>query len=180
MIIFSIAITHKAAQINGFLYRNLSQCPPHVKTTCFKLMVRPILEYATSVWDLQTNINIQALESVQRHAARFCLGDYSRYSSVTSMLLLLGLPSLQSRRLLAKLTIMYKIINGHLHIPSNSLILNYHDSRDGCFTQLQCRTVSYKFLFFPSTIKLWNSLPPFIINSPTLPQFCNNISTCAL
>ena len=160
MIIFSIAITHKAAQINGFVYRNLSRCPLHVETTCYKLMVRPILECATSVWDPQTNINIQALESVQRRAARFCLGDYSRYSSVTSMLLLLGLPSLQSRRSLAKLTIMYKIINGHSHIPSNSWILNYHDSRDGYFTQLQCRTDSYKFLFFPSTIKLWNSLPP--------------------
>ena len=56
-------------------------------------MVHPILEYASSVWDLYTNINIQALESVQRRAARFCLGDYSRYSTVTSMLLLLGFPS---------------------------------------------------------------------------------------
>ena len=28
------------------------------------------------------------------------------------------------------------------------------------FTQLQTRTDSYKFSFFPSTIKLWNSLPP--------------------
>ena len=185
--------THKATQINGFLYRNLSQCPPpccmyvcllqcrrtalpstgvkinqsinqsinpHVKTTCYKLMVRPILEYAASVWDPYTNINIQALESVQRCAARFCLGDYSRYSSVTSMLLLLGLPSLQSRRKLAKLTITYKIINGYLHIPSNSLIPNHRDSRDGCFTQLQCRTDSYKFSFSPSTIKLRTPFPP--------------------
>ena len=89
-------ITHKATQINGFLYRNLSQCPPHVKTTCYKLIVHPILEYAASVWDPYTNINIQALESVQRRAARFCLGDYSRYSSarssVTSMLLFVGPP----------------------------------------------------------------------------------------
>ena len=107
-------ITHKAAQINGFLYRNLiSQCPPHIKSTCYKSMVHPILEYAPSVWDPHTNINIQALESVQRRAARFCLGDHSRYSSVTSMLLLLGLPSLHSRRKLANLIIMYKIINGH-------------------------------------------------------------------
>ena len=166
--------------MNGFLYHNLSQCPPRVKITCYKLMVRPILEYASSVWDPYTNINIQTLESVQRRAARFCLGDYSCYSSVTSMLLLLGFPSLQSRRKLAKLTIMYKIINGHLHIPSNSLIPNHHDSREGYFTQLQCRTDSYKFSFFPSTIKLWNSLPPIIINSPTLIQFCNYISTCAL
>ena len=65
-------------------------------------MVCPILEYAFSIWDPHININIQALESVQRRAARFCLGDYFRYSSVTSMLLLLGLPSLRSRRKLAK------------------------------------------------------------------------------
>ena len=143
-------------------------------------MVHPILEYASSVWDQYININIQALESFLRRAARFCLGDYSRYSSVTSMLLLLGLPSLQSRRKLAKLTIMYKIINGHLYIPSNSLIPNIRDSRDGYFTQLPCQTDSYKFSFFPSTIKLWNSLCPYIINSPTLTQFCNYISTYAL
>ena len=63
-------------------------------------------------------------------------------------------PSLHSRRKLAKLTTMYKIINGNLHIPSNSLIPNHHDSRDGYFTQLQCQTDSYKFSFFPSSIKL--------------------------
>ena len=64
--------------------------------------------------------------------ARFCLGDYSRYSSVTSMLQLLDLPSLQSRRKLANLTTMYKIINGnYLHISSNSLIPNHCDSREG-------------------------------------------------
>ena len=44
-------------------------------------MARPILEYASTVWDPHTNVNINKLESVQRHAARFCLGDYSRYSS---------------------------------------------------------------------------------------------------
>ena len=70
-------ITHKATQVNGLLYRNLRRCPPHIKTVCYKSMVRPILEYASSVWDPHTNVNIQKLESVQRHAARFCLGDYS-------------------------------------------------------------------------------------------------------
>ena len=142
-----------------FLYRNLRQCPPHIKTVCYKSMVRPILEYTSSVWDPHTNVNIQKLESVQRRAARFRLGDYSRYSSVRSMLLSLDLPSLQFRQKLAKLTTMYKLINGTLHIPFNSLTPNHCDSRDGYFMQLQCRTDSYKFSFFPATIKLWNSLP---------------------
>ena len=140
-------------------------------------MVCPILEYASSVWDPHTTVNIQRLESVQRRAARFCLNDFSHYTSVTSMLSTLNLPSLQSRRKTAKLITLYKIINGNLHIPSNSLIPNLRDSRKGYFTQLQSRTDSYKFSFFPTAIKLWNSLPLPVINSC---NFCNNINTCAL
>ena len=60
-------------------------------------MARPILEYASSVWDPHTTANILKLESIQRHAARFCLNDHSRYSGVTNLLLSLNLPSLQSR-----------------------------------------------------------------------------------
>ena len=82
-----------------------------------------------TVWDPRTTVNIRRLESVQRHAARFCLNDFSRYTSVTSMLSTLNLPSLQSRRKTAKLIILYKIINGDLHIPSNSPIPNPRDSR---------------------------------------------------
>ena len=44
-------------------------------------MVQPILEYAsTAVWDPHTNVNTTKIDSAQRHAVRFCLGDYSRYS----------------------------------------------------------------------------------------------------
>ena len=57
-------------------------------------MIHPALEYASTVWDPHTNVNITKLEPVQRRAARFCLGDYSCYSSVTSMLQLLNVPSL--------------------------------------------------------------------------------------
>ena len=71
------SIACKAAQVNGFLYRNLRHCPPHIKAICYKYMVRPILEYASSVCDPHTNVNIQKLESVQRCAARFCLNDHS-------------------------------------------------------------------------------------------------------
>ena len=52
-------ITHKAAKVNGFLYRNLRQCPPQIKTMCYKTMICPILEYASSIWDPHTNVNIQ-------------------------------------------------------------------------------------------------------------------------
>ena len=68
-----------------YVYRNLRQCPSNIKSTCYKSMVQPILEYASTVWDPHTNVNITKLESVQRRAGSFCLGDYSQYSNVTSM-----------------------------------------------------------------------------------------------
>ena len=55
------SIAHKAALVNGFLYRNLRHCPAHIKAICYKFMVHPILEYASSVWDPHITANIQKL-----------------------------------------------------------------------------------------------------------------------
>ena len=69
---------------------------------CYKSMVRPIVEYASSVWDPHTTININKIEAIQKRAARFCLNDFSRHSSVSNMLTTLDLPTLQQRRVRAK------------------------------------------------------------------------------
>lgn len=61
-------------------------------------MVRPIVEYALSVWDLYTMTNINKVEAIQTTTARFCFNDFSRHSSVTSMLTVLDLPILKSRK----------------------------------------------------------------------------------
>ena len=99
------SLAHKAAQVNGFLHHNLRQCPSNIKAICFKSMVHPIFEYDSSIWAPHTNVSIQRLEAVQRHAARFCFSNFSPYSSMTNcnMLESLGLQSLQTRRNTAKL-----------------------------------------------------------------------------
>ena len=80
-------ITSKAKQVNNFLYCNLRECPTHIKCNCFKIMVRPIIEYAASAWDPHTLLNINKLESIQRTAARFCFNDFSRYSTCCLLLI---------------------------------------------------------------------------------------------
>ena len=37
----------------GFLRRNLAACPKDVKESAYKGLVRPVLEYGSSVWDPQ-------------------------------------------------------------------------------------------------------------------------------
>ena len=78
-------ISAKANRTLGFLRRNLYSCPTHIKDMAYKTLVRPILDYCSSVWDPHTQTLINQLEAIQNRAARFVTGDYGRKSSVTAM-----------------------------------------------------------------------------------------------
>jgi len=77
-------------------------------------LVRPNLEYAATVWDPYTKLNINK----NKNAARFVNGDYSRESSATSMLKELKWPTLQQRRTNTKMVMMYRIVHHLIAIPS--------------------------------------------------------------
>ena len=47
-------ICSKANRTLGFLRRNLAACPKAVKESAYKGLVRPVLEYGSSVWDPQS------------------------------------------------------------------------------------------------------------------------------
>ena len=76
----------KASMVLNFIKRNLSNCFSETKASAYLSLVCSIMEYASCVWDPLEAINIQALEKVQRQAARWGLLDYGRHSSVTRML----------------------------------------------------------------------------------------------
>jgi hypothetical protein len=90
--------TTKAIGILAFLRRNLNKCSKEVKEKAYTTLIRPNLEYGSSVWDFFHQYQIDAVEMVQRRASRFVTGQYNRYQSVTSMLQELKWTSLQQRR----------------------------------------------------------------------------------
>jgi len=53
----------------SFLRRNITSCPQDIKAQSYKTLVRPVLEYAGTVWDPHTATNINQLKAVQRRAA---------------------------------------------------------------------------------------------------------------
>ena len=113
---------------------------------------------------------ITSVEKVQRFSARFICNDYSRSSSVTEVLQSLSLPTLSQRRDTAKLVFMYKVLHQvvNVSVPDSyftpvSLNTRGHQSR---FMQLQTNVdSSYKYSFYPSTIRLWNTLPNHVIEA---------------
>ena len=80
------------------LRRNLRTQNTLIRENAYKAIVRPQLEYAAPVWDPHTRDDIHKIESVQRRGARWVLGDYSPYSSVTDMIGKLGWRNLEQRR----------------------------------------------------------------------------------
>ena len=55
-------ISHRANSIKAFLQRNIKSCPLKVKDNCYKTMVRPIMEYACTVWSPYTRKTYKVLK----------------------------------------------------------------------------------------------------------------------
>ena len=69
----------------GFLRRNLQINNTKVKETAYTGLVRPALEYCSTIWDPHHHKYIDQLQKVQRRAARFVCSSYYYKASVTDM-----------------------------------------------------------------------------------------------
>ena len=136
--------------------------------------MRPILEYAATVWAPHYHTDIYQLEAVQRRAARFAMNCYNRHQSVTEMLHSLEWPTLVKRKYHSKIIMMYKIAHIQPDIPitySNAVSTRGHHLK---MLQPATKVDAYLYSSFPSAVKLWNSLPSNLIKSPSLDNFkCN-------
>ena len=176
-------VCSKAMRLIGFLQRNLRNCSKELKELSYKQFVLPILEYASTVWDPYHLCNVNKIEMIQHRAARFVLGCPWRRDfrdSITSMLSLLGWPSLQLRRKCARLTLLFKLLHNFLvispeYLPVLSPVTTTRANHDFKFLHYQTSIDCYKFSFIPRTVPEWNALPPYIVNEQTLNSFKNSL-----
>ena len=162
-------IAQRANTTSAFLHRNIRTCPRITKHLAYTTLVRPILEYASIIWDPQTATNIHKLEMIQRHSARHIMHNYTRHASVTTMLQHLDLPTLQQRRQHSKIIMLYRIRHQLANIPTATYIRPSTRNTQHCILPY-ARTFVFQTSFFPSTIKISNNLQPVITNSTTIPQ----------
>ena len=164
----------KANSALAFLRRNFRLCQRKIKVDLYLTYVKPILEYAASVWSPHTGYAMNKLENIQRRAARFVMSNYSRTSSVTEMLNSLKWNSIKSRYEELRLLTFYKIIHNcvSLSLP-NDIQPSSRATRGNYlkFVQLQPRIDVYKYSFYPNVIQLWNSLPNHVVSSESFDTF---------
>ena len=168
-------VTRKGNSTLGFLRRNLRIGNENVKSAAYFSLVRPHLEYCSTVWNPYQKDQIHDLEMVQRRAARYVTNRYHNTSSVTSMLDHLQWETLESRRTKAQLTMIYKISNNLIDIPAAKYLSpgssRTRSSHDIKFLPISTSTSYYRHSFFPGIIPTWNSLPAAVAESPDLVSF---------
>ena len=118
-------------------------------------MVRPILEYGSSVWDPHTDKLQEELKKVQNRAA---IGQ-------------LKWKSLKKKRKDNRLILLYKGLKGKSRTPTDDLIPKTQQGRNQHSLAFQITSASkdvYKYSFFPQTIRDWNDHIEFLISSSEL------------
>ena len=114
---------------------------------------------------------------MQRRATRFVKSEYSTIpGSVTKILNDLEWPTLEKRRKVARLTMMFKVVAGLSAIQLPPYILfkrrqgtrQFHPMK---FIQVAAKTNKYQHSFIARTIRDWNSLPNGIIEKQSLEAF---------
>ena len=113
-------ITSKANRTFGFVERNVRTTNQSVKEFTYQTLVRPQVEYASTVWSPYTKQNIQKIEIVQRRAAGWVSNTYSTFDNVSAMLSNLGWRSLEYRGIDSRLAMFYKIQYGLVAVPMPS------------------------------------------------------------
>jgi hypothetical protein len=137
-------------------------------------MVRSVLEYGDTVWNPYLKKDCDQLDKVQRRAARFVYNNYSRYTSVTSLLNKLQWKTLSDRRREDRLVLMYKIINDLIAIPAENYITHSKYTRTSNSKKINlysCKTDIYKNSFFPKSVRDWNNLCDSCVLSDSVDAF---------
>ena len=169
---------NKANSVLGLLKRNLWNCSSRTKEIAYKTIVRPRLDYCSSVWDPYQKVHQDSLEKVQRRAARFVTKEYRHTCSVTKMLQNLGWETLQDRREKSRLLTLFK--ETHNITPSNitrhidkesSLKPRTRQSHELNYKVTRPNKDCYKYSLYPRTIIKWNGLPAAAKSAPNVATF---------
>ncbi len=174
-------ITSNANKTLGFLRRNIQTKNKKIRETAYKTLVRPQVEYASTVWSPYTTSYINKVEKVQRRAARWVQNNFSHYDSVTCMQKDLGWQTLQYRRDITRVTMFYKIVNCFVAVPIPTYLerpvrITRH-MHTKSFRQIHTNASYFKYSFFPYTVILWNSLPETIIQQPDIAAFKKSLDS---
>ena len=168
-----------ANKMTGIVNRNFKLMGHEVFINLYKSLIRPHLEYASVVWCPSTIRDQKRIEGVQRRATKLV-------SSITDLsypqrLQILGIPSLQYRRLRADMLQVYKIIHGIDRVEPSSFfqLVDSSRTRGHKFKIAKQRgNTSFRLHSFSNrVVDVWNALPEYVVDSPNVNIFKSRLNS---
>ena len=167
----------------AFLSRNLWMLPEKLREKAYLTIVRPGVEYASSITDPYLQKDVKKLEGVQRHAARFmtnnpryCFNpETDHHVSVSALIKDLGRQSLEERRKNARCTLMYRVLNDLVAVPDDlkpkQAGRELRSTKRKHLPHVKSNLTAHENSFIPRTSRDWNRLPPSAITAETIEGF---------
>jgi len=167
-------IVGKAYSRVGVLFKGFASRGVQVLKQAYTTYVRPVLEYASSVWSPHLLKHINAIEKVQkRFTKRITLLSNLTYPE---RLAAIDLEPLELRRLKADLLLYYKCMNNLVALPAEVYFCNSQNisqTRSGGNRLIlpRCNTNRFANDFFNRRLNCWNSLPDHVANASSVLTF---------
>ena len=142
---------------------------------CYKLYVRPHLDYGDVIYHNQRIDLMNLIEQVQ-YKAGLIVSGYWQGTNRERLYDELGWESMSNRRWFRRLTLFYKISNGHTpsyivdQITERSE-MNINLRRRHSIIAPPSRTERYTNIFFPYCISHWNELDDSVKKLPSISSF---------
>ena len=160
---FHSHVSKKVAAVSN-LTTNLFSCTlsrsPQFLMNIYRLHVRPILEYASPLWNVGYLGDVRKLERVQRRWTRMVVG--MEELSYETRLERLGLFSLQGRMLRSDLILVYKILHNLCSIDVDEIftfaVSNVTRGHPYKLFKPRSNTEQRKRFFSDRVVNTWNSL----------------------
>ena len=165
-------IIHKANNVLGTIKRTFNSRDANVIRLLYTTLVRPILDYSSTIWNPDQMGVIRELENVQRRATK--LIPSLQNLTYSERLQNLNLPSLSYRRNRMDLIMTYKILHEDVAVDKDYFFTmnSSHTRSNGLkIYKKYNRTTTRHFTFSQRIINDWNSLPNDVVTSPNVLTF---------
>lgn len=167
-----------ATRVLGMIKRTFVHLDKVVFLALYKSLVRPHLEYCVQAWCPHYCKDIDLLERVQRRATKMVtvLGK----CSYEDRLKILGITTLETRRVRGDLIEVFKILKGVVNVESKIFFNVVESGTRGHSLKLfkpGCRLDVRKYFFSHRVIEVWNSLPEEVVSSATVDRFKSKLDT---
>ena len=162
-------IVMKANRVLGIIKRTFASRDANTIRLLYVTLVRPILDYASTVWNPHLMKNIRKLEAVQRRATKLIPSFYNL--TYSERLQELNLPSLLYRRTRMDLIMTYKILNNLVSVDKDYFFtVNTNPTRSNGLKLYKNRfnTAIRGHSFSQRIVNDWNTLPHEIVSAPNV------------